>query len=76
MRSYGPSSEDWLGKEIELRLGEVEFQKKMQDTVIIEPISPPLSAAAKAAAAAKLPDASAPSLVGEPSADPDDPIPF
>jgi hypothetical protein len=30
MRAYGPNSDDWIGKEIELFLGKVEYQKKMR----------------------------------------------
>ncbi len=41
MRAYGPNSEDWIGKKIELALGQVEFQGKLQNAVIIKPISPP-----------------------------------
>jgi hypothetical protein len=48
IRAYGPNSEDWIGKEVELFLGEVEYQKKMQETVIVRPISPKPSAQAKA----------------------------
>jgi hypothetical protein len=35
IRAYGPHSEDWIGKEIELFLGEVEYQKKMQEAVSV-----------------------------------------
>jgi hypothetical protein len=41
MRAYGPNSEDWVGKKIELTLGQVEFQGKPQNSVIVKPISPP-----------------------------------
>jgi hypothetical protein len=41
MRAYGPDSEDWIGKEIELYAGEVEFEKKMQPSVIVRPLSAP-----------------------------------
>jgi hypothetical protein len=54
MRAYGPDSDDWVGKEIELYLGEVEYQGEMQPAVLVRPISPPIAAAAKAAAAKKL----------------------
>jgi hypothetical protein len=56
VRAYGPNSDDWIGKEIELTLGTVEFQKKPQDAVIIKPISPPIAITKKAAAAAKFDD--------------------
>jgi hypothetical protein len=45
LRAYGKHDTDWIGKEIELYAGEVEFQKKMQPSVIVRPISPPLSSA-------------------------------
>jgi hypothetical protein len=39
MRAYGNQDIDWIDKEIELYAGEVEFQKKMQPSVIVRPIS-------------------------------------
>jgi hypothetical protein len=54
VRAYGPNSDTWIDKEIELRLGQVEFQKKLQDSVVIKPISPPIAPTEKAAAAAKM----------------------
>ena len=50
MRAYGPTSDTWLGKDIELVLGEVEFQGKSQESVLTKPISPPLTATERAAA--------------------------
>jgi hypothetical protein len=47
IRAYGPISEDWIGKDIELFLGQVEYQKKMQEAVIVRPISPPLKPVAQ-----------------------------
>jgi hypothetical protein len=55
-RSYGIDSDLWIGKEVELFKGEVEYEKKMQAAVLIRPISPPVAAAKKAAAAKKLDD--------------------
>ena len=40
LRAYGKHDSDWIGKEIELYAGEIEFQKKMQPAVIVRPISP------------------------------------
>jgi hypothetical protein len=40
MRAYGANSEDWIGKKIELTLGQVQFQGKPQNTIIVKPISP------------------------------------
>jgi len=42
IRAYGANSDDWLGKEIELFVGEIEFQNKPIDAVLVKPISPPL----------------------------------
>jgi hypothetical protein len=53
-KAYGVDSDLWIGKEGELYAGEVEYQKKMQPSVLIRPISPPIAAAHKAAAAKKL----------------------
>jgi hypothetical protein len=41
-RAYGTESDDWIGKEIELTLGEIEYQGKPQEAVIVNPISPPI----------------------------------
>jgi hypothetical protein len=38
MRAYGPDSDDWIGKEIELTLGTIEFQNRPQEAVIVKPI--------------------------------------
>jgi hypothetical protein len=45
IRSFGPNSDDWIGKEIELFAGTVEFQGRPLDAVLVRPISPPLKAA-------------------------------
>jgi hypothetical protein len=45
LRAFGPNSEDWIGKQLELFLGEVQFQQKVQEAVIVRPISPPLKPA-------------------------------
>lgn len=39
--AYGVNSDDWLNKEIELSLGEVEYNGQMQETVVVKPVSPP-----------------------------------
>jgi hypothetical protein len=56
IRAYGPNSDGWIGKEIELYLGEIEYQGSMQPAVLVRPISPPIAAKEKAAAAKKLGD--------------------
>jgi hypothetical protein len=40
-QAYGTESDDWIGKEIELSLGEIEYQGKPQEAVLVKPISPP-----------------------------------
>ena len=52
MRAYGPTSDGWIGKLVDLVLGETMYQAKPQESVIVQPVSPSLSAAEKAAAAA------------------------
>src|SRR5262245_21141198 len=42
MLAYGDESEDWIGKEIELYLGELKYNGDMQEAVLVKPISPPL----------------------------------
>jgi hypothetical protein len=42
MRAYGRNSDDWVGKEIELYLGEIEFQGTAREAVLVRPISPPI----------------------------------
>jgi hypothetical protein len=42
VRAYGKNSEDWIAKEIELLLGEIEYLGSMQETVRVRPVSPPL----------------------------------
>jgi hypothetical protein len=46
VRAYGPNDADWIGKEIELFHGEIEYQGKMQEAVLVRPISPPLKPSA------------------------------
>jgi hypothetical protein len=65
-RSYGKNDSDWIGKEIQLEIGEVEFEGEKISTVIIRPISP---ATVKSAAPAKAKTAAA-------RPDYDDEIPF
>jgi len=38
--AYGTNSDLWIGKEIELYVGQVEFQGKAQEAVLVRPISP------------------------------------
>jgi hypothetical protein len=45
IRAYGPKSEGWTSKEVELVLGTVKFQGEPQEAVIVKPISPPIATA-------------------------------
>jgi hypothetical protein len=47
MRAYGPNSDDWNGKKIELTLGQLPFEGKLQDAVIVKPIDAPISPSQK-----------------------------
>ena len=39
IRSFGAESNDWIDKEIELYLGEVEFEGEMKQTILVRVIS-------------------------------------
>ena len=67
VRTYGPNSDAWIGKLVDLKLGETAYQGKQQELVIVQPISPPLTAAEKTASAA---------AVAGVGSDMDDDIPF
>lgn len=43
IRAYGPNSDDWLRKEVELYAREIEFEKKPVDAILVRPISPALN---------------------------------
>ena len=43
MRAYGRNSDDWVGKEVELYLGEIELQGTPREAVLVRPISPPIN---------------------------------
>ena len=42
LNAYGGNSVDWINKEIELNLGDVEYNGQMQETVVVKPVSPPI----------------------------------
>jgi hypothetical protein len=42
IRAYGPESDDWIGKEIELCIGETQFQGRPKDSILVKPVSPPI----------------------------------
>jgi hypothetical protein len=41
-RAYGAESSDWIDKEIELSVGEVEYKGEKTESILVTPISPPL----------------------------------
>lgn len=42
VRAYGSESDYWIGKQIELFLGEIEYQGSPHEAVLVKPISPPI----------------------------------
>jgi hypothetical protein len=40
--AYGFESDDWIGKEVELTVGEIQYQGQPQEAILIKPISPPI----------------------------------
>jgi hypothetical protein len=38
--AYGTESEDWIGKEIELFVGDIDYQGKPQEAILVRPITP------------------------------------
>ena len=55
IREFGPDSDDWIDKEVELKLGKIKYQGELQEAVIVEPITR-LTAAEKKKAVAKMDD--------------------
>jgi len=45
--AYGTDGDDWIGKEIELYVGETEYEGKPQESILIKPISPPVDKKAR-----------------------------
>jgi hypothetical protein len=43
-RNYGRDSRDWVGRDVELYIGKVEWKGEEQDSVLVRPISAPISA--------------------------------
>lgn len=41
-KAWGFDSDDWIDKEVELAVGETEYQGRTQETILIRPISPPV----------------------------------
>jgi hypothetical protein len=47
-RAYGMESEDWLGIEVELKVGQIQYQGERQESIVINPLSSPLENKARA----------------------------
>ena len=67
IRAWGKNSDDWIGKEIELAIGQITYNEKLVDTIVIKPISPAIPMKERSTP----PAASAPSR-----AELDDDLPF
>jgi hypothetical protein len=39
-RNFGPNSDDWIGKSIELSAGEIEFKGEKRASILVKPLSP------------------------------------
>jgi hypothetical protein len=61
-RAYGTDSRDWIGMEVELYLGETEYNKEPKTSVLIRPLTSPAAARTSAKP--------------QPDRDMDDEIPF
>jgi hypothetical protein len=55
IRHYGAESSDWIGKEIELSIGEVDYQGQPTEAILLRPLSPPLETKAAVKPAAERP---------------------
>ena len=40
--AYGTDAAKWIGKEIELNVGETAYEGKPQESILVKPISPPV----------------------------------
>ena len=69
VKAFGPDTEKWPGRVVELSAGELEFQGKMQPAILIRPVSPPLTPEERAAIAK-------PSKPAANGGDMDDDVPF
>ena len=69
VKAFGPETDDWPGRAVDLSTGEIEYQGKPQPAILVTPIEPPPGSAEKTAGAPK----PVPRGVGR---DMDDDIPF
>jgi hypothetical protein len=73
VRAYGPDSNAYIRKQVELSLGKVPFQGELQDSIVIKPISPATDAAERTDLTAKIDTAE---KTRTKNGDMDDEIPF
>jgi hypothetical protein len=75
VRAYGSNSTDWIGKAIELYVGEVEVRDgELQDAILVRPLSPVLPPEQRTKLQPQ--PEKAPQLSEQPQRDPSDEIPF
>ena len=36
IRPYGPNSRDWIGREVELYLGQISYEGRAQDSILVQ----------------------------------------
>ncbi len=53
VKAYGDDGLDWIGKKIEIYLGQTEYKKELVDTVLVRPLTPGMSDEAKTDAAVR-----------------------
>jgi hypothetical protein len=70
INAYGPNSQDWIGKTIELCLGTATYNNEDRESVVVRPISPPLTPASKPV------EAQTPAPSSPPKPELDDEIPY
>ena len=70
INAYGPSSQDWIGKTIELFIGTATYNKEERESVVVRPISPTLTQVPKPL------EAQTPAPISPPRPDLNDDIPF
>jgi hypothetical protein len=42
-RAYGMESNNWIGKEVDLTVGEITYNGKPQEAILVKPITPPIT---------------------------------
>jgi len=42
-RVYGKESDDWIGKQVEVTLGNILWDGEMREAILVKPITPPIA---------------------------------